>query len=72
MDGQDTIQEVYYVKLKYVCKFEMVIGFVSKGAPQNTLQQAEMSRDVTKLSFVVGYSEGVCATYNRIICATNV
>ena len=50
----------------------MVLGFVSKGASFRIVSRfVDVAREVTKLSYLQGCSEGVCATYIRIICAAS-
>ena len=64
--------EVYCVKIESVLRFKMVLGFVSKGASFRSASRfVDVAREVTKLSYLQGCSEGVCAMYIRIICAAS-
>lgn len=68
----DCNEGVYHVKLNSVRRFKLVLGFVSKGASfRSAARFVEVTREVTKLSYLRGCSEGVCAFYVRIICATS-
>lgn len=50
----------------------MVLGIVAKGASFRSASRfADVAQEVTKLSYLRGCSEGVCATYVRIICAAS-
>lgn len=65
-------EEVYSVKILSVRRFKMVLGFVAKGASFRSASRfVDVAREVTKLSYLRGCSEGVCATYVRIICAAS-
>ncbi|KAI9905759.1 hypothetical protein PsorP6_014362 [Peronosclerospora sorghi] len=64
--------DVYSVKIESVFRFKMVLRFFSKGASLRSASRfVDVSREVTKLSYLQGCSEGVCATYIRVICATS-
>ncbi|KAI9915789.1 hypothetical protein PsorP6_007916 [Peronosclerospora sorghi] len=73
---EDALQEdnadVHSVKIESVLRFKMVLGFVSKGASFRSASRfVDVAREVTKLSYLQVCSEGVCATYIRIICAAS-
>ncbi|KAI9911291.1 hypothetical protein PsorP6_009055 [Peronosclerospora sorghi] len=64
--------DVYSVKIESVLRFKMISGFVSKVASFRSASKfVDVAREVTNLSYLQGCSEGVCATYIRIICAAS-
>eukprot|EP00171_Calliarthron_tuberculosum_P004509 IDg4509t1 len=68
----DCNEDVYYVKLVSVRRFKMVLGFVSKGASfRSAARFVDVAREVTKLQYLRGCTEAICASYVRIICATS-
>ncbi|KAI9918460.1 hypothetical protein PsorP6_011965 [Peronosclerospora sorghi] len=63
--------DVYSVKIESVLRFKMVLGFVQKGASFRSASRfVDIAREVTKVTYLQGCSEGVCATYIRIIGAS--
>lgn len=70
--GPDDNIEVYSVNIKAARRFKMVLGFVAKGASFRAASRfVAVARDVTKCQYLQGASEGVCATYVRVICAAS-
>jgi hypothetical protein len=69
---QDLNREAYRVKITSVCRFKMVIGFISMGASFHSASRfVGVAREICKSSFLVGCSAGICATYARIMCASS-
>ena len=62
--------EAYRVKISSVCRFKMVLGFISMGASFRSASRfVDVARTICKASFLGGCNQGLCATYTRIICA---
>eukprot|EP00171_Calliarthron_tuberculosum_P002966 IDg2966t1 len=68
--GPEDNIEVYSVNIKAARRFNMVLGFVANGASFRAASRfVDVARDITKCQYLQGASEGVCATYVRVICA---
>ena len=66
---QDMNREAYYVTIVSVCKFKIVLGFISMGALfRSASRLVDVAWKVCKASYLYGCSQGVCASYVRIIC----
>jgi hypothetical protein len=69
-EAQDLNLEAYRVKISSVRRFRMVLGFIAGGASFRSASRfVGVAREICKAGYLTGCSEGVCATYARIICA---
>lgn len=65
-------REAYLVDIETVSRFNMVRRFVEKGASYPSDPRfVQIFREVTRLCYLNGCSEGMCAKYIRIICKAN-
>jgi len=65
-------RDAYRVTIKSVRLFNLVIGFVSKGASfRSAARFVDVAREVTKLTYLGGCSQGLCAKFIRVICAAS-
>jgi hypothetical protein len=69
---QELNPEAYLVRVNSVRMFKMVIGFVSKGASFRSASRfVAIAKDVKKMNYLSGCSEGRLATFVRIVCASS-
>jgi hypothetical protein len=69
---QELNREAYFLRVNSIRMFKMVIGFVSKGASFRSASRfVAIAKDVTKMNYLSGCSEGRCATFVRIVFASS-